>query len=137
LKAQHREVMRFLCDRLCSLNAVGLARITRNTFFQIFQNTLQDDDKDMREEAMRKLRFLLENCCPHLRSTMLKMENFRVITDAFIYGQSEIFALFLNYLEPEELRLTREYIDRIYDRKKTEATRQQRKILLRRQQTFQ
>lgn len=33
--------MRFLCERLCGINASGLARITWNTFYQTLQNSLQ------------------------------------------------------------------------------------------------
>uniref|UniRef100_A0A915PHE6 Uncharacterized protein n=1 Tax=Setaria digitata TaxID=48799 RepID=A0A915PHE6_9BILA len=135
-KAKDREVLHFLCERLCIINAPGLARITWNTFYQTLQNSLQNDNKRFRENAIHKLAFLLENTCPRLRNAMLSMENFRAITDAFIYNQAEIFALFLDYLEPEQLQLTREYIDRIYDRKNNEASRKQLRILLRRQQTF-
>ncbi|EFO13837.1 hypothetical protein LOAG_14690 [Loa loa] len=135
-KAKDREVLHFLCERLCTINATGLARITWNTFYQTLQSSLQEDSIGFREDGMHKLAFLLENTCPRLRSAMLSMENFRAITDAFVYNQSELFALFLNYLEPEQLQLTREYIDRIYDRKKSETSRKELRILLRRQQTL-
>ncbi|KAM3725176.1 Diphosphomevalonate decarboxylase [Dirofilaria immitis] len=134
-KAKDREVLRFLCEQLCIINASGLARITWNTFYQTLQNSLQEDNIGYREDAMHKLAFLLENTCPRLRNAMLSMENFKAITDAFIYNQIELFTLFLDYLEPEQLQLTREYIDRIYDRKKCDASRKQLRILLRRQQT--
>ncbi|VDK81853.1 unnamed protein product [Onchocerca ochengi] len=135
-KAKDREVLHFLCEQLCIINASGLARITWNTFYQTLQNSLQEDNIGFREDAMHKLAFLLENICPRLRSAMLSMENFKAVTDAFVYNQTEVFALFLSYLEPEQLQLTREYIDRIYDRKKSEASRKQLRILLRRQQTL-
>uniref|UniRef100_A0A0R3S7A3 Rab-GAP TBC domain-containing protein n=1 Tax=Elaeophora elaphi TaxID=1147741 RepID=A0A0R3S7A3_9BILA len=134
-KARDREVLHFLCERLCTINAKSLARITWNTFYQTLQNSLQEDNR-FREDGMHKLAFLLENTCPRLRSSMLSMENYRAVTDAFRYNQTELFALFLDYLEPEQLQLTRECIDRIYDRKKSEASRKQFRILLRRQQTF-
>lgn len=67
---------------------------------------------------------------------LIELIHFRAVTDAFVYNQAELFALFLDYLEPEQLQLTREYIDRIYDRKKSEASRKQLRILLRRQQTL-
>lgn len=38
-KAKHKEVMKFLCKRLCLLNVNGLARITWNVFYQALQDT--------------------------------------------------------------------------------------------------
>uniref|UniRef100_A0A1I8EFQ4 Uncharacterized protein n=1 Tax=Wuchereria bancrofti TaxID=6293 RepID=A0A1I8EFQ4_WUCBA len=117
-KAKDREVLHFLCEQLCAINAAGLARITWNTFYQTLQNSLQENNIGFRQDGMHKLAFLLENTCPRLRSAMLSMENFRAVTDAFVYNQAEPFALLLNYLEPEQLQLTREYVNRIHDRKK-------------------
>ncbi|VBB29286.1 unnamed protein product [Acanthocheilonema viteae] len=132
-KAKDREVLHFLCERLCTINATSLARITWNTFYQTLQNSLKEDNIRFREDGMHKLAFLLENTCPRLRSAMLSMENFRAVTDAFLYNQTELFTLFLDYLEPEQLQLTRKYIDRIYDRKKNNVSRKQLRILLHRQ----
>lgn len=61
---------------------------------------------------------------------------FRAITDAFAHNQSEIFALFLEYLNPEQLSTAREYIDRIYDRNGTQERHEFRQWLIRRQNTI-
>ncbi|CAG9531700.1 unnamed protein product, partial [Cercopithifilaria johnstoni] len=135
-KAKDREVLHFLCERLCIINATGLARITWNTFYQTLQNSLQEDNARFHEDSMHKLAFLLKNTCSRLRSAILSMENFRAVTDAFVYNQTELFALFLDYLEPEQLQLTRKYIDHIYDRRKSDASQRQLRILLHRQQTL-
>ncbi|VDK84916.1 unnamed protein product [Litomosoides sigmodontis] len=132
-KAKDREVFHFLCERLCTINATGLARITWNIFYQTFRNSLQENNKGLREDGMHKLTFLLENTCPRLRSAMLSMQNFRAVTDAFVCNQRELFALLLDYLEPEQLQLTCKYIDRINDRERSDLSRKQLRLLLRQQ----
>ncbi|KHN82243.1 hypothetical protein Tcan_08985 [Toxocara canis] len=138
-KAKHREVMRFLCNRLCVINPNALARITWNSFYDALHRSFQDADEsgsEMHDDNVRKLEFLLENCCPRLRSAMLSMENFKAITDAFAYNQSETFALLLEYLDAEQLRSAREFVDRIYDRKRSEQVRGFRQMVMRRQNTI-
>ncbi|VDM23764.1 unnamed protein product [Toxocara canis] len=141
-KAKHREVMRFLCNRLCVINPNALARITWNSFYDALHRCLRDfqdadeSGSEMHDDNVRKLEFLLENCCPRLRSAMLSMENFKAITDAFAYNQSETFALLLEYLDAEQLRSAREFVDRIYDRKRSEQVRGFRQMVMRRQNTI-
>lgn len=57
----------------------------------------------------------------------------RAVIDAFVYNQTELFALLLDYLEPEQLQLTRTYIDRINDHKQSDVSRKQLRLLLRQQ----
>ncbi|VDN04702.1 unnamed protein product [Thelazia callipaeda] len=125
-KARHREVLHFLCEQLCAINASGLARITWNTFYQTLQNSLQVNDMRFREDAVLKLAFLLENCCPRLCNAILSMENFKAVTEAFIYDQHDVFTLFLEYLGPEQIKMTREQIDRIQGIKKSGILQMQR-----------
>ncbi|MCP9265427.1 hypothetical protein DINM_020724 [Dirofilaria immitis] len=86
-KAKDREVLRFYANNFVSLMH-------------------QEDNIGYREDAMHKLAFLLENTCPRLQQLQMHL---------FIIKLN--FYAFLDYLEPEQLQLTREYIDRIYDRK--------------------
>uniref|UniRef100_A0A9J2PF06 Uncharacterized protein n=1 Tax=Ascaris lumbricoides TaxID=6252 RepID=A0A9J2PF06_ASCLU len=137
-KAKHRDVMRFLCKRLCIINPNGLARITWNTFYDALHRSFQDGEGNQseKEDNVRKLEFLMENCCPRLRRAMLSMDNFRAITDTFAYNQAETFALLLEYLDAEQLRSAREFVDRIYDRKRSDEARGFRQIVIRRQNTI-
>lgn len=137
-KAKHKEVMQFLCKQLCAVNPNALARITWNTFYYALHKSIQDDTEDERDkwDNMRKMEFLLANCCPRLRCAMLSTENFKVVMDAFSYNQTETFALFLEYLNPEQLRSAREFVDRIYDRKKNEEIKGLRQMVIRRQNTI-
>uniref|UniRef100_A0A1I7ZQ42 Uncharacterized protein n=2 Tax=Steinernema glaseri TaxID=37863 RepID=A0A1I7ZQ42_9BILA len=136
--AEHREVIRFLCTRLCSLNSVGLARITWTSFYDKVYHTLEDDSGNnvLKTESIRKLKCLLDNWCTSLRSAMLSKENFRAFTDSFVNNQPETFAMFLEYLDKNQLSSAREFVDRFYDKRKTsEEAKSLRQMVIRRQQT--
>ncbi|VDN60674.1 unnamed protein product [Dracunculus medinensis] len=135
--AKHRDVMKFLCNNLCKINVSSLAGTTWNIFYSSLHQSIENSVNERKKiDNIRKMKFLLENCCPLLRSALLSMENFKAITDAFAHNQSEIFALFLEYLNPEQLSTAREYIDRIYDRNGTQERHEFRQWLIRRQNTI-
>ncbi|VDK45980.1 unnamed protein product [Anisakis simplex] len=96
----------------------------------------ENKGSEKHEDDVRKLEFLLDNCCPRLRNAMLSMENFKAITDAFAYNQVETFAILLEHLDSEQLRSAREFVDRIYDRKQNEQVRGFRQMIMRRQNTI-
>lgn len=136
-RAKAGEVMRFLCGELCQVNAVGLARITWNTFYTALHFTLHEPTPSERSDNMRKLEFLLANCCPTLRAAMLAAENYRGLTDAFLYKDNETFNLFLEHLNVDQLRHARELVDRVIDRKPSDELRWFRQLLMRRQVTIE
>jgi len=136
--AEHCEVIRFLCTRLCKINSVGLARITWTSFYDKVYHTLEDDagNNVLKSESIRKLKCLLDNWCSSLRSAMLSKENFRAFTDSFVNNQPETFAMFLEYLDKNQLTAAREFVDRVYDRKQTSEGKSLRQMVIRRQQTI-
>uniref|UniRef100_A0A914USN4 Uncharacterized protein n=1 Tax=Plectus sambesii TaxID=2011161 RepID=A0A914USN4_9BILA len=136
-KAKAGEVMKFLCGELCQVNAVGLARITWNTFYTALHFTLHEPTPSERSDNMRKLEFLLANCCPTLRAAMLAAENYRGLTDAFLYKDNETFNLFLEHLNVKQLRHARELVDRVIDRKPSDELKWFRQLLMRRQVTIE
>jgi len=138
-EAKHRSVMHFLCHRLCNINPNGLARVTWNSFYTAFYYTLQDEEtvsKVERDENVRKLQFLLDNCCPKLRSAMLSMDNYKALSTAFIQNHEDTFSLFLDNLTGDQLRSAREFVDRVFDRT-PERVADLRRLLIRRQFTVQ
>uniref|UniRef100_A0A0N5B043 Uncharacterized protein n=1 Tax=Syphacia muris TaxID=451379 RepID=A0A0N5B043_9BILA len=136
-RAKHSAVVEFLCQRLCDVNPNALARITWNSFYDALHKSIENEDNEgVREVNTKKIEFLLEHCCPKLRDALLSMSNYKVVTDAFAYNQSETFALFLDYLNKDQLQLAREFVDRFYDRKKTESARNFRQMVIRRQHTI-
>ncbi|MFH4977417.1 hypothetical protein AB6A40_004126 [Gnathostoma spinigerum] len=138
-KAQHGPMLRFLCSELCRINSSGLAHITWNTFYHALYTSIQEEfhDEELRNENLRKIEFLLDNCCPILRKLLLSMENFKAVTEAFTYKQTNTFSLFLDYLNGEQLKSAREFVDRIYDRKKNDIVRGFRQMVVRRQNTIE
>uniref|UniRef100_A0A915EH74 Uncharacterized protein n=1 Tax=Ditylenchus dipsaci TaxID=166011 RepID=A0A915EH74_9BILA len=88
-------------------------------------------------DNFRKLECLLENWCDHLRCSILAKDNFRAITDTFLYNRPEAFSLFLDYLNRHQLSRAREFVDMVYDRKKTKEVKELRQMVLRRQQTIE
>uniref|UniRef100_A0A914ER31 Uncharacterized protein n=1 Tax=Acrobeloides nanus TaxID=290746 RepID=A0A914ER31_9BILA len=135
---EHREMVRFLCEKLCKINATGMVRITWDSFYDKIYKALQGEELSIfdQKDNMRKLECLLENWCPTLRSAMLAKENFRAITDTFVYNRPEAFALLLEYLDENQLKSAREFVDRVYDRKKTEMVKNLRQLVIRKQLTI-
>ncbi|KAI1726086.1 hypothetical protein DdX_02780 [Ditylenchus destructor] len=138
-RAEHRELTRFLCERLCRINPQGMIRLTWDSFYYKVYKTLDEDGLTPEEQLdnFRKLECLLENWCDHLRSSILARENFRAITDTFLYNRPEAFSLFLDYLDRHQLGRARELVDRVYDRKRTKEFKDLRQMILRRQQTIE
>lgn len=137
-RARDRETMRFLCTGLCRMNAVGVARISWTAFFDTFYNSINNEESDIvvENKFRKRLEFLIENCCPELRKRLLKMENFRIVSDAFRYNQHETFAFLLEHLEGDQLRNAREVLDRIQGHREDVDSNRLRYALLRRQQTI-
>ncbi|KAE9417119.1 hypothetical protein Angca_000690 [Angiostrongylus cantonensis] len=117
-RARDRDTMRFLCTRLCHMNPVGVARISWTIFFDTFYNSINNEESDIvvENKFRKRLEFLIENCCSELRRRLLKMENFRVVSDAFRYNQTETFAFLLKHMDGDQLRNAREIVDRIQGR---------------------
>ncbi|VIO87843.1 Uncharacterized protein BM_BM5737 [Brugia malayi] len=79
-KAKDREVLHFLCEQLCAINAAGYfhSEYELSYIWQLYTVFhFMEDNIGFRQDGMYKLAFLLENICPRLRSAMLSMENFR------------------------------------------------------------
>nr|CDJ92032.1 Protein T12A7.6 [Haemonchus contortus] len=136
-RARDRDTMQFLCTRLCRMNPVGVARISWTAFFDTFYNSINNEESDVLVENKfrKRFQFLLENCCPELRKRLLKMENFRIVSDAFRYNQQETFAFLLEHMDGEQLRNAREIVDRIQGRRDTMDGERLRRALLHRQAT--
>lgn len=77
--AEHRDLTKFLCEKLCRINALGMARLTWDSFYDKVYKSLHEEDSTPTEylENFRKLESLLENWCETLRTAMLGKENFR------------------------------------------------------------
>ncbi|KAH7730947.1 Protein T12A7.6 [Aphelenchoides avenae] len=137
-KAEHHELIKFLCVRLCKLNPNGMARITWDSFYDKIFQTLKGDELCAcdQKENMRKLECLLECFCDTLRANMLSRENYRAITETFMYQRPEAFKLVLEHLDPKDLSKAREFVDRIYDRRKNKDFQNLRKVVIRKQMTF-
>uniref|UniRef100_A0A7I4YLK8 ANK_REP_REGION domain-containing protein n=1 Tax=Haemonchus contortus TaxID=6289 RepID=A0A7I4YLK8_HAECO len=136
-RARDRDTMQFLCTRLCRMNPVGVARISWTAFFDTFYNSINNEESDVLVENKfrKRFQFLLENCCPELRKRLLKMENFRIVSDAFRYNHQETFAFLLEHMDGEQLRNAREIVDRIQGRRDTMDGERLRRALLHRQAT--
>uniref|UniRef100_A0A914YAF6 Uncharacterized protein n=1 Tax=Panagrolaimus superbus TaxID=310955 RepID=A0A914YAF6_9BILA len=136
--AKHKEVMHFLCHHLCEINLQGMARITWDSFYHKVYLSTQGDElcASDQNENLRQLECLLENFCPNLRAAMLKKENFRVITDTFLYNKPEAFALLLDYLDRQQLKVAREHVDRFYDKRRTTKFTNLRNTFIHRQMTI-
>ncbi|CAI5447413.1 unnamed protein product [Caenorhabditis angaria] len=137
LRARDAQTMQFLCHNLCRMNPVGTARIAWAAFFDAFHHLAYNEKSDIMvpDQYRRKFEFLLKNSCPILRQRLLKMDNFRLLCDAFRLNLSDIFSLLLNYLPQEDIATAREYVDRIFDRKKSRDAATMRTRMLRRQFT--
>ncbi|VDD92156.1 unnamed protein product [Enterobius vermicularis] len=143
-RAKHGSVLRFLCDQLCEINSNTLVRITWNAFYDALHKSIQVEsflmkganNKRKRDDNLRKMEFLLEHCCPRLRKSMLSLENFKIITDAYAYNQNDAFSLLLDYLSEDQLQLARQSTNRIYSEKKEEFAVHWRKMVFERQQTI-
>uniref|UniRef100_A0AC35U8N5 Uncharacterized protein n=1 Tax=Rhabditophanes sp. KR3021 TaxID=114890 RepID=A0AC35U8N5_9BILA len=137
-RAQHREIVQFLCHHLCTINPTGLARLTWDCFYEkIYKATLDEDDLSSfdRKDNLHKLGLLLQSWCPRLREAMLARENYRAIGDMFRKNRKEEFALFLEYLNHSQLNMARDVVDRLFDIKRTTSNRQLRQMVIRRQNT--
>ncbi|CAJ0953313.1 unnamed protein product, partial [Mesorhabditis belari] len=137
-RCRDRDTMRFVCGKLCEVNARSIARITWCTFFDAFYKAVNNEetDKVIEQKNRCKVEFLLANCCDVLRRRLLGMENFRVISDAFRYNLEDLFTLFLEHLDKEDLRAAREVVDRIQDRTKSCHGGGMQRMILRKQMTF-
>ncbi|ETN71610.1 hypothetical protein RB195_001424 [Necator americanus] len=137
-RARDRDTMRFLCTRLCIMNPVSMARLSWTAFFDTFYNSVNNEQSDIVEENKfgKRLKFLVENCCPELRKRLLTMENFRIVSDAFRYNQAETFAFLLEHLDGDQLRNAREVIDRIHDRHNDTNGERLRHAMIHRQMTI-
>ncbi|VDL84245.1 unnamed protein product [Nippostrongylus brasiliensis] len=137
-RARDRETMRFLCTRLCRMNAVGMARISWTAFFDTFYNSVNNEQSDVvvENKFRKRLQFLIENCCPELRKRLLKMENFRIVSDAFRYNQHETFAFLLEHMDGDQLRNAREVVDRIQGRRDDLEGARLHQAMLQRQMTI-
>uniref|UniRef100_A0A0N5A776 Ankyrin repeat protein n=1 Tax=Parastrongyloides trichosuri TaxID=131310 RepID=A0A0N5A776_PARTI len=137
-RAEHRNVVRFLCDKLCHINPSGLARLTWDCFYEkIYKATLNDEELSFidREDNYYKLVMLLENWCPRLREAMLARENYRAIGDMFRYKKKEEFELFLEYLNKSQLSEAKRIVDKIYEKKRSTSNSNLRDLVVRRQMT--
>ncbi|CAI4229485.1 unnamed protein product [Auanema sp. JU1783] len=136
-RAQDRETMRFLCERLCEMNPIGVARISWTAFWSTFYDMINNEKSDVvvQKQFKRRFEFLIENCCPELRRRLLGMENFRVVADSFRYNQADTFALLLDHMDAEQLRNAREIVDRIHGRRQSIEGTNLRKAMIRRQMT--
>ncbi|CAD6198832.1 unnamed protein product [Caenorhabditis auriculariae] len=137
-RARDGQTMRFLCEELCRMNPVGVSRIAWTAFFDTFHRMLHEEKSDVvvQNQFKNKFEFLLRNSCPTLKNRLLKMENYRLICDAFRYNLTETFAMMLEAMSPEEVATAREYVDRIFDRRKTRQGERLRRAMMRRQCTF-
>ncbi|KAK5982888.1 hypothetical protein GCK32_009184 [Trichostrongylus colubriformis] len=137
-RARDRDTMQFLCTRLCRMNPVGVARISWTAFFDTFYNSINHEQSDILVENKfrKRLQFLLENCCPELRRRLLRMENFRIVSDAFRYNQHETFAFLLEHMDGDQLRNAREIVDRIQGRHENLDGERLRHALIHRQATI-
>ncbi|CAJ0565848.1 unnamed protein product, partial [Mesorhabditis spiculigera] len=137
-RCRDRDTMKFLCTKLCELNPKAVARITWCTFFDAFYKAVNNEetDKVIEQKNRCKVQFLLTNCCDVLRKRLLGMENFRVICDAFRYNLGDLFTLFLEHLDKDDLRAAREVVDRIHDRTRTSHGSSMKQMILRKQQTI-
>uniref|UniRef100_A0A7E4V5Q1 Innexin n=1 Tax=Panagrellus redivivus TaxID=6233 RepID=A0A7E4V5Q1_PANRE len=136
--ARHRETVHFLCQRLCAINLNGMARLTWDSFYHKVYLTLQGDEigSSQEKENLRQLACLLENFCPQLRMAMLRRENYKVITDTFLYNRTEAFTLLLEYLDRSQLSVAREQVDRFYDKRRTQRFTNLRNMVIHRQLTI-
>jgi hypothetical protein len=116
-----------------------MAALTWDSFYDKIYKALQGEELGALEQKdnLRKLACLLQNFCGTLRSAMLAKENYRAITDTFVYKQHDAFVLFLEYLHPDELGKAREFVDRMYDRRQTQDYRSLRQLVIRKQNTVE
>ncbi|PAV75360.1 hypothetical protein WR25_14841 [Diploscapter pachys] len=133
-----RGTMQFLCHKLCAINPIGMSRITWTSFFEAFYRSIEGDESDavVQNKFKKRFEFLLENACPILRSRLLKMENFRILSDAFRYNLVDVFAQILEHLNPDELKNAREVVDRIHKRKQSKDGEVLRRQMMRKQMTI-
>uniref|UniRef100_A0A0K0EGP8 Ras-GEF domain-containing protein n=1 Tax=Strongyloides stercoralis TaxID=6248 RepID=A0A0K0EGP8_STRER len=137
-RAEHPHVVRFLCDKLCHINSVSLARLTWDCFYEkIYKATLDKDEQSLpdRAENYNKLLMLLQNWCPILRQAMLARENYRAITDMFRYRRQEELELFIEYLNRSQLTEAIKIVDKIYEKRRSTSNSNLREIVIRRQAT--
>uniref|UniRef100_A0A0K0G2V4 Ras-GEF domain-containing protein n=2 Tax=Strongyloides TaxID=6247 RepID=A0A0K0G2V4_STRVS len=137
-RAEHPNIVRFLCEKLCHINSVSLARLTWDCFYEkIYKATLDKDEQSLpdREENYNKLLMLLQNWCPRLRQAMLARENYRAISDMFRYRRQEELELFTEYLNRSQLTEAIKVVDKIYEKKRSASNSNLREIVIRRQAT--